>query len=203
MSAQADLIKSLVNQFVRNYPVEAFQNMNLNRILLLLADLADGGGGGGGSESVSAVYPLTSADFVNATDCPITSLAGENIAVYWNEGNRFLLKDAGEWTDLPGGGFRVLLAGFDSTTADYHFFAMLDGLGSIVLMVPVTSANFSTTVNCPISILNGRNIAVFWNEGNRFLLAGEWTPFAGGGFTVLLAGFDSTAANYHFYAYVL
>jgi len=204
MSTNGANIKSLINQFVRNYPIEAFRNMALNRILLLLADLADNGGGSGGG-GTPFVIPLTSANFVNTTDCPITSFAGSNISVFWNEANRFLNKDQGEWQDLPGGGFRVLMLNFDSTKGTYHFVAMLDGIGSQVLMVPVTSANFTDTIDCPISILAGRNIAVFFNENSKFLQkdAGEWDDLAGGGFKVKLANFDSTKANYHFYVYVL
>lgn len=123
MSANAENIKILINEIVRNYPVEAFKNLGLNRILLMLTDLADSYGGGGGNGSV--VVKATSADFINATDCPLTTLAGKNIAVFFNENSRFIEKDASEWDDLPGGGFRVLVSGFDSTTFNYHFYAFV------------------------------------------------------------------------------
>lgn len=205
MSIAAQNIKALVNQFIRGDAVKAFQNLNLNRILLLLCDLADAGGGTGGAGSATLVERLTSADFENATDCPITSMAGANIAVFFNENNRFLNKDQGEWADLPGGGFRVLLPGFNSASATYHFYAMEDGAGAEILLVQKKSADFSNATDCPISILAGRQIAVFYNEISRFLEKddGEWVDLAGGGFKVLLAGFNSTSANYHFYVYVL
>lgn len=123
MSANAENIKTLVNAFVRNYAVEAFQSMRLNRILLLLTDLADAAGGGVGNGSV--IVPVTSASFSTATDCPLTTLAGQQIAVFFNEDQRFLLKDADggpEWSDLAGGGFRVLLPGFNKSSANFHFF---------------------------------------------------------------------------------
>ena len=120
MSANAENIKSQINKFIRNYAADAFLDQRLNSILLQMVDLADAAGGGIGNGSV--VVPLTSADFVNATDCALTSLAGKSIIVFMNETSRFLLKDAGEWSDLAGGGFRVLLTGFDSTTQNYHFY---------------------------------------------------------------------------------
>lgn len=127
MSANAENIKTLINQKVRNYAVDAFHNMSMNQILLMITDLADSYGGGGGNGSV--VVKLTSANFVipsggtAATDCPLTTLAGKSIAVFWNENQRYIEKDAGEWTDLPGGGFRVLIPEFDASTANFHFYA--------------------------------------------------------------------------------
>lgn len=121
MSANAENIKSLINQVVRNYAVTAFQNMGLNRILLMLTDLADSYGGGAGNGSI--LVQITSANFINATDCPLTTLAGKNIAVFWNENSAFLEKDKGEWADLAGGGFRILVPDFDSTKANFHFYA--------------------------------------------------------------------------------
>lgn len=121
MSANAENIKTLINQIVRNYAVDAFHNMGLNRILLMITDLADSYGGGGGNGSV--VIELSSANFINATDCPLTTLAGKNIAVFFNENQRFIIKADGEWSDLPGGGFRVGIPGFDSTLQNYHFYA--------------------------------------------------------------------------------
>lgn len=120
MSANAENIKVLVNKYIRNYPADAFLNQRLNSILLQIVDLADTAGGGGGDGSV--IIPLTSADFTTATDCALTSLAGKGIAVYFNENSKFLEQDAGEWADLVGGGFRVLIPGFNSTTANYHFY---------------------------------------------------------------------------------
>lgn len=120
MSANAENIKVQINAYVRNYAVNAFHNMRMNAILLQIVDLADAAGGGTGNGS--AVVELSSADFINATDCPLTSLAGKSITVYMNEIQRFLIKTNGEWSDLPGGGFKVLVAGFDSTSNNYHFY---------------------------------------------------------------------------------
>lgn len=123
MSANAENIKTQVNKSIRNYAVEAFQNMRLNAILLQLIDLADAATGGVGNGSV--VVELTSADFINATDCPLTTLAGKNICVFFNENSRFITKDASEWSDLAGGGFRVNIPGFNSTLQNYHFYVFV------------------------------------------------------------------------------
>lgn len=120
MSANAENIKVLINKWVRNYAVSAFHDLRLNQILLLLTDLADASSGGGGNGS--SVVELRSTNFSNATECPLTSLAGQNIAVFLSDVGRFLYKDEGEWSDLPGGGFKILLAGFDSTTTNYHVY---------------------------------------------------------------------------------
>ena len=123
MSANAENIKVLINKIVRNSGVDAFHNMGMNRILLMMTDLADSYGGGGGNGSTTV--QVTSADFTNATDCPLTTLAGKRIAVFFNENQKYIEKDDGEWSDLPGGGFRVLIPGFDSTTANYHFYVQV------------------------------------------------------------------------------
>jgi hypothetical protein len=121
VSANAENIKTQINQFIRNYAVEAFHNMRLNAILLQMVDLCDvTSGGNGGTQSILA--QVTSANFINATDCPLTTFAGKNIAVFFNENNKFIEKDASEWDDLPGGGFKVLIPGFDSSAANFHFY---------------------------------------------------------------------------------
>lgn len=123
MSANAENITSLINQYIRNYPLAAFQNMSLNRILLLLTQLADSASGGTGNGSV--LVQVTSANFINATDCPLVTLAGQSIAVYFNENQKFIEQDASEWHDLPGGGFSVDIPNFDATKAVYHFYVFV------------------------------------------------------------------------------
>lgn len=120
MSANAENIKVQINKWVRNYPLDAFANQRLNAILNQMVDLADAASGGSGNGAV--VVELTSANFTNATDCPLTTLAGRNIAVYFNENQRFIIKADSEWSDLAGGGFRVNIADFDSTKFNYHFY---------------------------------------------------------------------------------
>ncbi len=119
MSAAAENIKILIDRFCRNDGIKFFHDLRGNQILKLLTDLADVASGGVGTGSF--VVPVTSANFSNATDCPLTTLAGKQIIVFYNEGQRFLEQDAGEWADLAGGGFRVLLSGWDKAQATYHF----------------------------------------------------------------------------------
>jgi hypothetical protein len=121
MSANAENIKNQINKFIRNYPVEAFQNMHMNAIMLQMVDLCDAAGGGTGG-SGSNLVELRSSNFINATDCPLTTLAGLELAVFLSDLQRYLYKDEGEWTDLPGGGIRILLAGFDAVHNNYHVY---------------------------------------------------------------------------------
>jgi len=121
MSANAENIKVQINKWVRNYAVSAFHDLRLNAIMLQMVDLADAAGGGSGNGSV--VVELRSVNFSNATDCPLTTLAGKSLAIFWNDIPRFLDKDAGDWSDLPGGGFKINISGFDATTNNYLFYA--------------------------------------------------------------------------------
>lgn len=124
MSANAENIKNLINKWIRNYAVEAFHDMRLNGILLQMVDLCDAAGSGiGGTGSI--VTEIRSVNFSNATDCPLTTLAGKNLAIFWNDLPRFLDKDAGEWSDLPGGGFKVNISGFNATTSNYLLYAFV------------------------------------------------------------------------------
>lgn len=121
MSANAENIKNLINRWIRNYAVESFQDLRLNSILLQMVDLCDAAGGGTGGTG-AVVIELRSSNFTNATDCPLTTLAGKNIVVFLSDIQRFLYKDEGEWTDLAGGGFKIALADFDATINNYHIY---------------------------------------------------------------------------------
>ena len=81
----------------------------------------------GGFAIIPFLFHFTSADFSNSIDCPIPSFLGKTIEVYWNEDQRFLLKSDGEWTDLAGGGFQVLIPGFDKDFAVYNFYVYVMG----------------------------------------------------------------------------
>jgi hypothetical protein len=124
MSANAENIKSQINKWIRNYAVEAFHDMRLNAILLQMVDLCDAAGSGiGGTGSV--VVEITNANFSSATECPLTTLAGKSLAIFWNDIPRFLSKTAGEWSDLPGGGFKINIPGFNATTNNYLLYAFV------------------------------------------------------------------------------
>lgn len=67
----------------------------------------------------------------------------------------------------------------------------------------VTSADFTTATNCPITALVGLTLAVYWNDTNKFLDHGtDFTELVGGGFQILIPGFDSSTATYTFYVFV-
>lgn len=126
MSAAADNINAQIDLYVGNVGLSAFQNLNLNRILHLITALADANSGA--SVDSSDIIAMTSANFIvpsggsAATDCPIPSLAGESIKVVWGEQFKFLEQDNGEIQTLTGGGFRVLIPGFDASKGNYHFY---------------------------------------------------------------------------------
>lgn len=125
MSPAAQNIITQINAYVTNYALTAFTNYNLNRILQLITQLADTNSAAGAGNA--AVIPVTSANFVAGTaaaltDCPLPSLVNNSIRVYYGEAQKFLEQDAGEWQPLPGGGFRVLIANFDASQANYHFY---------------------------------------------------------------------------------
>lgn len=126
MSAQADNIDAQIDTYIGNVGLTAFQNLNLNRILHLINHLADANSGA--STSTSDIIPMTSANFIvptggsAATDCPISSLQGIPIRIVWGEQFKFLEQDNGEWQALSGGGFRVLIPGFDASKGNYHFY---------------------------------------------------------------------------------
>lgn len=119
MSAEAQNIIQLIDKWVKNYAIDAFHNLRLNNILKRLAGLADAASGGVGTGSF--VVEVGTAGFINATDCPLTTLVGKQFALFYDEAQRHLHIDDGEWAYLAGGGFRILLAGFDGTAAPVHF----------------------------------------------------------------------------------
>lgn len=128
MSPLGNIIKAQILKFIRNYAPDAFSDFNLQRILLLLLGMADAAGGGG--PIVTGNWRYTSANFIDPgsgqkTDVQNPLLDGVSYSLFWNEGQKYLEKDLGEFIDIPGGGFRVTIAGFDASTDSYHFYAEL------------------------------------------------------------------------------
>lgn len=119
-SANAQNLINFINAYVRNYPVTAFQDMRMNSILLQLVDFIDGVSSG--TINAATVIPVESVNFTNATDCPQVALNGRTFELFFNENGKFITIADTEWAYLVGGGFRVLIPGFDSTTANYHFY---------------------------------------------------------------------------------
>lgn len=129
MSIWAQGLTNQVNAYVRNYPLEAFQNKNLNAILLQLIQQIDNLIGGG-PITMAGTLNITQANFVNATDCPLVNLAGQSLCIFMNDIPRYLKKGV-EWQDYPGGGFSIIKAGdfanFDATANNYQFYVSIQG----------------------------------------------------------------------------
>lgn len=65
---------------------------------------------------------LTSADFINATDCPIANVQYNKLSVFFSDASTFIYESKGQWEYLPGNtGIKILIPGFDATAYDYNF----------------------------------------------------------------------------------
>lgn len=117
MATTAD-IAILIDQFIDNYGVKAFHNMNLNRILHLMLGLSGTGLSTAPPSGYFSTVFKTQADFTSATDCPITALNGYNLAIFYNDVNRYLIKGV-DWQVKVGGGFTILIPGFDATAGGF------------------------------------------------------------------------------------
>jgi hypothetical protein len=159
------------------------------------------GGSGGVGPGTFSVRQLVSSNFSTSTNCPLPALNGDSLQIFWNDVGRFLVEGA-EWTNLAGGGFSISVPGFDATANSYSFTLYSNTGPGTPGPALFTSSNFTTATNCPIPAYNGMQLAVFWNDANRYLVQGiEWNPLSGGGFTILLPGFDATTTNYSFYIF--
>jgi len=118
MSTYSDLVND-INDWVTNYAPKAFLNKRLNNLLLRIIAWINSGGTTGPVIAPNMTI-VTSADFSNATDCPIVALNGLTIGVLWVDIPKPLIETV-DWTPLAGGGFTMLTAGFDSGSATYTF----------------------------------------------------------------------------------
>ncbi|HMI62487.1 MAG TPA: hypothetical protein VK518_16335 [Puia sp.] len=157
--------------------------------------------GAGGVSGGFSLRTITSANFTSATDCPLPALLGDSLQVFWNDLGRFL--DQGtEWVYLAGGGFRILQPDFDATTANFSFKVYSNSGSKSPGPLAITSANFTSSVNCPLPDFNGMQLQIFWNDVPRYLTKDvEWIPLAGGGFTITMPDFDATVNSYSFYIF--
>lgn len=76
---------------------------------------------------------------------------------------------------------------WDTTSASYK----LTGSSGGIAQKKYYAADFSTPTTLVDSWLNGKNISIFWNDVNRYLLDSEYT-LIGDTLTVLISGFDGT-----------
>lgn len=118
-SLRAQNLKSFIDQWVRNYPQDAFTNMRMNAAFTDLIDWIDSSAGG--IVTLPSAIVVTSGDFINATDCPLTELNGANLIIQCDQLGGHLWQEKSDWAPLVGGGFRITQAGFDSTTDNYRF----------------------------------------------------------------------------------
>jgi hypothetical protein len=96
---------------------------------------------------------VTQDDFTGATDYENAALDGINFRVYANWIPRYL--DAGiDYDVLPGGGFRMLISGFDATTNDYEFYVDAQGGISSSGSVAVTGQGLTYDLSAPTGIPN-------------------------------------------------
>lgn len=119
MSSLTQNIRLRINQYVNQYAVDSYTNQQLRNILLDQCDAIDEATGGTPTDSLP--LEVTSADFSDATNCPLTSLDGKNLRVFWNDLNRFLMQGT-DWNPLVGGGFTILIPGFNSIDGTYTFY---------------------------------------------------------------------------------
>lgn len=161
--------------------------------------ISDGGGSGGGSGF--SVRMIASSNFSTSVNCPLPALNNDSLQVFWNDLGRFLIEGT-EWQNLSGGGFQILVPGFDATSNSYALTVYANNVASPPGPVNFTSTNFSTSTNCPITSDNGMTLQIFWNDAQRYLVPGtEFNPLTGGGFTVTISGFNASTSNYSFYVF--
>lgn len=120
MSIWAQGLINLINQKVRNYPLESFQDMNMNSILIQIVQQIDNVIGGGPISEANCLS-VTQANFTTTKDCPLTALNGFSLAIFMQDVGNFLVKGR-DWQDYPGGGFTMLIPGFDATANNYQFY---------------------------------------------------------------------------------
>jgi hypothetical protein len=80
----------------------------------------------------------------------------------------------------------------------------LQGNASVSATLPllVTSAQFTTATNCPLTAYAGVSLQIYWNDTNKFLTEGtDWTPLSGGGFQILISGFNAASGTFTFYIF--
>lgn len=159
-------------------------------------DCATGTGG-----SSFSMHGLSSTNFSTATNCPLPALNNDSIQIFWNDVGRFL-QEGTEWQNLSGGGFSILVPGFNASTSSYSLTLYANNVASPPGPQNFTSSNFTSSVNCPIPTYNGMTLTIYWNDAQRYLVQGtDWTPLAGGGFTITISGFNASTSNYSFYVF--
>lgn len=77
------------------------------------------------SEAGPSIISYISSDFdVDGTTVHEPDLVGKAYEIFLNEINRFIYNGS-EWDYVSGGGFEVLLPGFDASSNDYHLYLFI------------------------------------------------------------------------------
>jgi hypothetical protein len=118
MSTYSDLVTDIDNN-IDNYAPNAFHNKWLWNILRRIISWINSGGTTGPTIA-PALTVVNSSNFTSSTDCPIPPLAGLNITVLWLDPPKPLILGT-DFTILAGGGFRILIPGFNSGAATFTF----------------------------------------------------------------------------------
>lgn len=159
---------------------------------------------------------ILSGDFANATDYELASLSGKVFRLQANWlGSRYLEPET-EWEYLLGGGFRILLSGFDATVNDYEIYLDIQGqtnaLSNTVSWENVTGkpnslAEYNLTANTQIDY-NGDTVSVLtvaiypngfnytWGSMFYFTDNNPEQPLANGVNTVQLYVFQNVSGRY-------
>jgi hypothetical protein len=79
---------------------------------------------------LSPSLSITSANFTSATECPLPDLEFSKFSLYYSDLANFIYEDINQWMYLTGGGFEVLIPGFDANANNVHFELFIKGLNS-------------------------------------------------------------------------
>ncbi len=111
---------------VSNYVYDLLYKNNIARNIV---------NGGGGGTPVTPITPagdctggpihITSANFeADGVTVIDTEWNNKVLQIFWNDIPRFIY-DPAEWTYVVGGGFRILIDGFDANTNDYNLYVFV------------------------------------------------------------------------------
>lgn len=64
---------------------------------------------------VGTTHKITEANFTSARECPLPQFAAFDLEIFWCDLPNFIFESADQWQPIPGGGFEILLPGFDSS----------------------------------------------------------------------------------------
>lgn len=158
-------------------------------------------GVGTGSGTSFSMRMVKSTNFSTTVNCPLPALINDSLQIFWNDAGRYL-DEGTEWQNLSGGGFKILVPGFDAAANSYLLTVYANNVAAPPGPQHVVSSNFSTTVDCPIPAFNGMALQIYWNDANRYLVLGtDYTAILTGGFTITIPGFNATTTNYSFYVF--